>query len=124
MFQKIESILICVQDVAEVSNFYSDVFGLKFLWRNEEKDSAGLLFPETGIEVVLFYDPHRKGLAEIHYMVDDVTSALQKYTEQGCMVITQPFDTHLGKCAVIEDPFGIQFFILDKTNACVELETI
>jgi predicted enzyme related to lactoylglutathione lyase len=124
MFQKIESILICVQDVAEVANFYSDVFGLKLLWRNEQEDSAGLLFPDTGIEVILSYDPHRRGLTEIHYLVDDVISAIQKYAEQGCVVVIQPFDTHLGKCAVIKDPFGIQFFILDKTNALVELEMI
>lgn len=124
MLKKIESVLIRVNDVAEAADFYAEVFGLKPFWRDEQQDSAGLLLPDGETEIVLSYNPHRTGQGEIHYLVDDVVSALQKYIEQGCIVITQPFEIHAGKCAVIEDPFGVQFVIRDLSDALVEIETL
>jgi hypothetical protein len=35
---------------------------------------------------------------------------------KGCRTIVDPFDIAIGKCAVIEDPFGIQLCILDMTK--------
>jgi lactoylglutathione lyase len=124
MLKKIERVLIRVKDVTEAADFYADVFGLKPVWRDEQEASAGLLLPETETEIVLSYDPHLPGQVEIHYRVDDVVSAVQKYTEQGCIVVTQPFETQMGKCAVIEDPFGIHLILLDMSKADIELELL
>lgn len=124
MLKKIESVLIRVNDVAEAADFYAEVFGLKPFWRDEQHDTAGLLFPDGMTEVVLFYDPPRTGQDEVQYLVDDVVSALQHYTEQGCVVITPPFEIHAGKCAVIKDPFGTRFVLRDLSGALVELETL
>lgn len=114
MLKKIASVTICVHDVAEALDFYADVFGLKPLWRDEQTDSAGLLFADTSTELILVYDPQRVGQTEVQYLVDDVISAMQRYTEQGCIVVTQPFETRLGTGAVIQDPFGIRMFLLDR----------
>jgi catechol 2,3-dioxygenase-like lactoylglutathione lyase family enzyme len=124
MLKKIERILIRVRDVAEATDFYSDVFGLKPVWRDEQEGSAGLLFPDSDAELVLSYDFHGTGSSEVQYLGDDVISAIQHDTKQGCIVIVQPFDAHMGKCAVIEDPFGHRLFILDMSKAAAELELI
>jgi predicted enzyme related to lactoylglutathione lyase len=116
MLKKIACVTICVNDVDEAVDFYSDVFGLKPLWRDEQADSAGLLFSDTNAELVLVYDPQRPGQTEVHYLVDDVASAVQRYTEQGCIVLIQPFDTRMGKGSVIQDPFGIRLFLLDRSK--------
>lgn len=124
MLKKIECVTICVNDVAEAVDFYADVFGLKPLWRDEQTDSAGLLFSDINAELVLVYDPHRPGQTEVHYLGDDVASAVQRYTEQGRIVLTQPFDTRMGNGAVIQDPFGIRFFLLDRSKDMAEHELL
>ena len=124
MLKKIESVLIRVNDVSAAADFYADVFGLKPIWRDEQTDSAGLLFSDTSAETVLSYDPHMLGQAEVHYLVDDVVSAVEKYAEQGCIILTQPFDTRKGRAAVIQDPFGTRIFILDMSKEEVERELL
>jgi hypothetical protein len=52
----------------------------------------------------------------IGVLVDDVASAVRRYTEQGCIVLIQPIDTRMGKGSVIQDPFGIRFFLLDRSK--------
>jgi len=124
MLKKIACIAIRVNDVAEAVDFYSDVFGLKPLWRDEQTDSAGLLFSDINTEVVLADEDHRPRQTEVHYLVDDVASAVQRYTEHGCIVLIQPFDTRMGKGAAIQDPFGIRFFLLDRSKDTAEHELL
>jgi predicted enzyme related to lactoylglutathione lyase len=116
MLRKIYCIMMRVEDVAEAANFYSDVFGLKPVWQDQNSGQAGLLFPESDTEIVFHTDPVIPGQVEPHYLVDDVVSAIEKYVEQGCTVLAGPFEVHVGKCAVIQDPFGIRLCILDTSK--------
>ena len=120
MLKKIDCVMIRVNDVSAAMNFYSDVFGLKPVWRDERTGQAGLLFQDSDTEIVLHNDPDIPGQVEVHYLVNDVIAAVQKYVEQGCTILTEPFDIRIGKCAVIQDPFGIRLCILDMTKGAFE----
>ena len=114
MFRKIDCVMIRVDDVAAGERFYSEVFGLKPLWR--EDGSVGMGMSETDAEIVLHNRSDIPHKVEVHYLVDDVVSALKSYAEKGCRVIAQPFDVLVGKCAVIEDPFRTTICLLDLTS--------
>lgn len=120
MFKRIACVMIRVNDVPEAVNFYSDVFGLKPVWRDEQTRQAGLLFQDSDAEVVLHNDPDIPGHMTVCYLVDDAITAVRRYVEQGCTVLTEPFDIRMGKCAVIQDPFGIRLCILDRSKAAIE----
>ena len=114
MFKKIDCVMIRVDDVAAGEKFYAEVFGLKPLWR--EARSVGMRLPETDAEIVLHDNsqiPHR---VEVHYLVDDVVASVKGYAEKGCRVLVPPFDVLIGKCAVIQDPFGTTICLLDQTS--------
>jgi predicted enzyme related to lactoylglutathione lyase len=114
MLKKIDCVMIRVDDLAASEKFYSEVFGLKALWR--EAGSVGMALPETNAEIVLHNNaaiPHK---VEVHYLVDNVVAAVKYYAENGCRVLAPPFDVLIGKCAVIQDPFDTTICLLDLTS--------
>jgi lactoylglutathione lyase len=114
MFKKIDCVMIRVDDVAAGEKFYSEVFGLRPLWR--EAGSVGLGLPETDAEIVLHNNADIPNKVEVHYLVDDVVAAVKTYAEKGCRVLVPPFDVPIGKCAVIRDPFETSICLLDLTS--------
>jgi predicted enzyme related to lactoylglutathione lyase len=106
--------MIRVDDVEAAAAYYTKVFGLRPQWSGD--DSIGLVFPETDAEIVLHNDPNIPSSVEVHYLVDDVVTAVEHFTKQGCYVLVAPFDITIGKCAVIKDPFGTRLCILDMTK--------
>ena len=87
------------------------MFGLKQLW--QDGDTVGLGFPETEAEIVLHNDPNIPTQVEVHYLVDDVTAAVEVFRQTGCEIVEEPFDIAIGKCIVIRDPFGTLMCVLD-----------
>ena|SRR5579885_1024203 len=124
MLRKISSVLIRVNDVAEAIDFYSDVFGLKPIWEDQQSQQAGLLFPESDAEIILHSDPTISGQAIVQYLVDDVMAAVELYVTQGCTVLTEPFATRTGRGAIIQDPFGTRLYLIDMSKARREAETL
>ena len=114
MFKKIDCVMIRVDDVVAGEKFYSEVFGLRPLWR--EAGSVGMGLRETDAEIVLHNNADIPNKVEVHYLVDDVVAAVKSYAEKGCRVLVPPFDVLIGKCAVIEDPFGTNICLLDLTS--------
>ena len=114
MLRKIDCIMIRVDDVNTAAAYYARVFGLQPQWSGD--DSIGLLFPESDTEIVLHNDPDIPSAIEVYYLVDDVVAAVASYAASGCQVLVQPFDITIGKCAVIQDPFGTRLCILDMTK--------
>ncbi|GAC1349777.1 MAG: hypothetical protein NVS2B12_32810 [Ktedonobacteraceae bacterium] len=119
MLRKIDCVMIQVDDLEAAKTYYMDVFGLRPRWRQE--DSIGLAFPETDAEIVLHNKPDMPSRMEVHYLVDDVVAAAVQYVAKGCHLLVEPFDITIGKCAVIEDPFGVHLCILDMTKGPLEL---
>lgn len=114
MFKKIDCVMIRVDDVASAEKFYAEVFGLKPRWR--EAGAVGMGMPETDAEIVLHSNARIPNKVEVHYLVDDVVAAVTSYAEKGCRILVPPFDVLIGKCAVIQDPFGTTVCILDLTS--------
>lgn len=114
MLRKIDCVMIRVDNIEAAAAYYAEVFGLRPQWSGD--DSIGLVFPETDAEVVLHCDPNIPSSVEVHYLVDDVVAVVADYTAKGCRVLVQPFDITIGKCAVIQDPFGTRLCILDMTK--------
>jgi lactoylglutathione lyase len=114
MLRKIDCIMIRVDDVEAAADYYAKVFGLHPQWSGD--DSIGLVFPDTDAEIVLHRDPGIPSSVEVHYLVDDVVAAVAHYEEYGCHIPVAPFDITIGKCAVIQDPFGTRLCILDLTK--------
>jgi predicted enzyme related to lactoylglutathione lyase len=114
MFRKIDCVMIRVPDVAAGEKFYSEVFGLKPVWR--QVGSVGMRMPETDAEIVLHNSAEIPNKVEVHYLVDNVVAAVKIYAEKGCRVLVPPFDVLIGKCAVIQDPFETTICLLDLTS--------
>ena len=114
MLRKIDCIMIRVEDVEAAAAYYAKVFGLRPLWSGD--GAVGLGFPETDAEVVLHNDQAIPSSVEVHYLVDDVVTAVAHVAAQGCQVLVPPFDITIGKCAVIRDPFGTRLCILAMTK--------
>jgi predicted enzyme related to lactoylglutathione lyase len=124
MLKKIDSVILHVSDVAEALDFYADVFGLKPIWQDERAGEAGLLFPDGDSVLVLHANPISPGQVEVRYLVDDVPGALRRYTDQGCKVLVEPFEVHRGRGAIIQDPFGMQICIVDKSRGKAERDLL
>jgi predicted enzyme related to lactoylglutathione lyase len=114
MLRKIDCVMIRVDDVEAAATYYTEVFGLRPNWSGDE--SVGLVFPESDAEIVLHSNPNMPSSVEVHYLTDDVVTAVAGYVAQGCRVLVEPFDITIGKCAVIQDPFGTRLCILDMTK--------
>ncbi len=113
MLRKIDCVMVRVDDLDVASRFYGQLLGLRPLWRDEV--SIGMGLPETDAEVVL----HTMELPRewgVHYLVDSVVASVSSWREAGCVVREQPFEIAVGRCAVLEDPFGNPLCILDLSK--------
>src|SRR5262245_53405044 len=110
MLRRIDCVMVPVPDLDAAVSVYERVMGLTVNWRDDV--SVGMRMPESDAEVVLNTD----GTTGVHYLVDDVVSAVRQAVDGGCTVIREPFDIVIGKCAVLEDPFGNRVCVLDMTK--------
>jgi lactoylglutathione lyase len=120
MLRKIDCVMIRVNDIKAAAAYYAKVFGLQPQWSAD--DSIGLVFSESDAEIVLHCDLNIPSSVEVHYLVENVIAAVANYSAQGCRVLVEPFDIAIGKCAVIEDPFGTRLCILDMTKGTRPLD--
>jgi predicted enzyme related to lactoylglutathione lyase len=116
MLRKIDCVMIRVNDVEAATAYYARVFKLVPSWHDDDDGSVGLRFPETDAEIVLHRNQRIPGRVEVHYLVDDVPTAVNTLEREGCRTLARPFDIAIGKCAVIEDPFGVRLCILDMSK--------
>jgi catechol 2,3-dioxygenase-like lactoylglutathione lyase family enzyme len=113
MLRKIDCVMVRVPDLTPAVEFYTRVFGLRALWRDDT--SAGMGMPETDAEVVL-HTMDLPGDRGVHYLVDDVPDAVAAGVRAGCTVREAPFGIAVGRCAVLEDPFGNTVCVLDLSK--------
>lgn len=106
-FRKIDCVRLPVDDLDEAIRFYERL-GHEVIWRRPAQ--AGLRLPESDAEIVLQTERPEQ---EIDFLVDDADSAADRFTRTGGKVIEEPFDIEIGRCAVVEDPFGNRLVLLD-----------
>jgi predicted enzyme related to lactoylglutathione lyase len=106
-FRRIDCVRLPVDDLDEAIRFYGHL-GHELIWRRTTQ--AGLRLPESESEIVL-QTTHPE--QEIDFLVDDVEVAADRFTSVGGRVASGPFDIEVGRCVVVEDPFGNRLVLLD-----------
>lgn len=114
MLRKIDCVLLRVEQLEEAVTYYQEVFGLRLQWCNGLQVGLGL--PETDAELVLESGNALPPGASVHYLVDDVSTAVTYLADRGCRTLLAPFEIAIGRCAVVEDPFGNTLGLLDMTK--------
>ncbi len=108
LFRKLDCLRVPVPDLESGLAFYRDRLGHTLLWRTGTQ--AGLRMPDTDAEIVI----HTEGdeLAP-NLLVADADEAAALLAEAGGSVIVEPFDIQVGRCAVVQDPWGNRLVLLD-----------
>lgn len=114
IFKDVDCVHLCVANLEEGLTFYRDKLGLRLLWRTDK--ARGLGTENGSTEIVL----STQDLTSIDFRVDDVSEALEKFIEAGGKVLDGPFDIDIGKCAVVADPWGNEYCLLDMTKGAYE----
>jgi len=105
--RKIDCVRLPVDDLDEAIGFYGRL-GHQLVWRRPTQ--AGLRLPDSDAELVLHTEHPEQ---EIDFLVDDADDAAERFTRLGGSLVEGPFDIEVGRCAVVEDPFGNRFVLLD-----------
>jgi predicted enzyme related to lactoylglutathione lyase len=111
LIRKIDCVRFSVPDLEAGLAFYRDQFGHELNWRTAT--AAGLRLPESDAEIVL--QTERPGV-EVDFLVDSADAAAERFVEAGGRLLTPPFDIQIGRCAVVADPWGNVFVLLDMSK--------
>jgi predicted enzyme related to lactoylglutathione lyase len=109
--QKVDCVRLFVPNLEAGLTFYCDKLGHALIWRTER--AAGLCMPGTDAEIVLQTEDEGQ---EIDFKVASLDAAVQRFEQAGGRVIVPPFDIQIGRCAVVQDPWGNQFVLLDASK--------
>ena len=111
LIRQVDCIQIPVPDLEAALDFYRDRLGHELIWRTDT--AAGLRLPESEAEIVV--QTERPQL-EPNLKVDSADDAAEQFVKAGGSVIVPPFDIQIGRCAVVQDPFGNRLVLLDMTK--------
>ncbi len=111
LVQKVDCVRFCVSDLNAGLAFYRDQLGHQVIWRTEQQ--VGLRMPNTNAEIVLHTE---QGEPEINLKVHSVDVAAVRFEAAGGKIVVPPFDIQIGRCVVVQDPWGNQFVLLDSSK--------
>jgi len=118
MFLKVDCVRLHVRDLEKALAFYRDKLGHKFVWIRKH-DSAGLNMDGSDTEIVLV---EGKNEPEVDLLVESVDIAVHNFKEAGGSIIEPPFDIPVGRCAVVQDPWGNNLVILDLSKGLLRTD--
>lgn len=111
LFHKIDCVRLHVTDLDAALVFYRDKLGHHLIWRTEH--AVGLGMPDTDAELVLYTDDSSE---EIDFLVDSADEAATQFVAAGGKIIKPPFDIQIGRCVVVQDPWGNRLVLLDMSK--------
>jgi len=111
LLRKVDCLRIPVPDIESGLAFYRDRLGHALLWRTET--SAGLKMPDTDAEIVIQTE---RPEAEVNLLVQSAEKAAELIVEAGGRIVEGPFDIRIGRCAVVQDPWGNRLVVLDMSR--------
>lgn len=111
LFKSVDCVMLHVPDLQLGMDFYCNSLGLKVIWRSDT--AVGLGMADDEAEIVLQTE---RRYQEVDIKVASVTQAVEEIRQAGGEIVYGPFDIRIGKCAVIRDPFGNEYVILDSTK--------
>ena len=105
--RKIDCVRLPVDDLDAAIRFYEGL-GHRLNWRRPTQ--AGFRLPDSDAELVVQTEHAGQ---EIDFLVEDAAIATERFTRAGGRSIEGPFDIEVGRCSVVEDPFGNKLVLLD-----------
>ena len=111
LLRKVDCIRLYVPDLEAGLAFYRDRLGHALIWRSDT--AAGLRLPESDAELVLQTEEQRQ---EVDLLVDSADEAAMWVKQAGGKVVVPPFDIQIGRCVVLEDPWGNPLVLLDMSR--------
>ncbi len=111
---QLDNVMYKVKDLDNALPFYTNVLGLKQVWRDDEKQMIGLQMQKGEGEIVITSDPDAPDF-DYSFLVENVESFCSNVTELGYEIVLQPFDVRCGKYAVVSDLDGNKIPIIDLT---------
>jgi catechol 2,3-dioxygenase-like lactoylglutathione lyase family enzyme len=117
LIRKVDCIQIQVPDLDVGLAFYRDQLGHQLIWRTER--AVGLRLPDTDAEIVLQIE--RPGI-EINLLVDAVDTAVARIVAAGGTIVVPPFDIQIGRCVVVQDPWGTNLILLDTSKGLLQTD--
>jgi predicted enzyme related to lactoylglutathione lyase len=111
LIRKVDCLRLYVPDLESGLAFYRDRLGHQLIWRSAT--AVGLRMPDTDTELVVQTEEQRQ---EIDLLVDSVAEATAFFEQAGGKVIVPAFDIQIGRCAVVEDPWGNPLVLLDTSK--------
>jgi lactoylglutathione lyase len=111
LMRKVDSLQLYVPDLDSGLAFYRDKLGHELVWRTE--DAVGLRMPETDAEIVL--QTSRREV-ETDLVVESADVAGAYFEASGGSIVVPPFDIQVGRCVVVQDPWGNQLVLLDTSK--------
>lgn len=117
LIRKVDCVRLYVPDLEEGLAFYRDQLGHELIWRTET--AAGLRLPETETELVLQTEDQRQ---EVDFLVDSADESARFIEQAGGRVIVPPFDIQIGRCVVLEDPWGNPLVLLDTSKGLLKTD--
>jgi lactoylglutathione lyase len=117
LIRKVDCVRFYVPDLEAGLSFYRDRLGHELIWRTDT--SAGLRLPESEAEIVI--QTERPG-PETDLLVASADDAARFIEQAGGKVIVSPFDVQIGRCAVVEDPWGNMLVLLDGSKGLLKTD--
>ncbi len=114
---KVDCVRLYVTDLEEGLSFYRDRLGHALIWRTET--AAGLRLPDSEAELVI--QTERQG-PETDLLVDSADEAAKFIEQSGGKIVVPPFDIQIGRCVVVEDPWGNVLVLLDGSKGLLETD--
>jgi len=111
LLRKVDCVRLYVSDLDAGLAFYRDRLGHELIWRTEH--AVGLRMPDTDAELVLQVEDEGQ---EVDLLVDSADAAATRFEEAGGNIVGQPFDIQVGRCVVVQDPWGNRLVLLDTSK--------
>lgn len=117
LLRKVDCVRLYVPDLEAGLSFYRDQLGHELIWRTET--AAGLHLPESDAELVIQTEDQRQ---EVDLLVDSADKSALLIEKAGGKVIVPPFDIQIGRCVVVEDPWGNPLVLLDMSKGPLQTD--
>ena len=117
LIRKVDCVRLYVPDLEAGLAFYRGQLGHELIWRTGT--AAGLRLPESEAELVLQTEEQRQ---EVDLLVDSADEAAARFEQAGGKVVVPPFDIQIGRCVVLEDPWGNPLVLLDISKGLLKTD--
>lgn len=117
LLRKVDCVRLYVPDLEAGLAFYRDRLGHELIWRTQT--AAGLRLPESEAELVLQTEDQRQ---EVDLLVDSAEAAARTVEQAGGKVIVPAFDIQIGRCVIVEDPWGNPLVLLDASKGLLKTD--